>query len=72
MVAAVHFHLLIDPLGCSPECHFPQRDEIALAEKILERLLCVLRHIDLAVFESLQEIVGREVDQFDVIGLFEH
>ena len=72
MVAAVHLHLLVDPLRRPTQGQFPQGNQISLAEEILERLLRLLRHVDLAVFEALKEVVGGKVDQLDIIGLFEH
>ncbi len=72
MVAAIHLHLLVDPLGGSPESHFAQCDQIPLAEEILERLLRLLRHVDFAVFQTLQQVIGGEIDQLDIIGLFKH
>ena len=72
MVAAVHLHLLVDPLRRPTQGQFPQGNQIPLAEEILERMLRLLRHVDLAVFEALEEVVGGKVDQLDIIGLFEH
>ena len=72
MIAAVDLHLLGDPLRRPPQSQFPQDNRIPLAEEILERLLRLLRHINLAVFEALKEVIERRVAQLDIIGLFEH
>ena len=36
------------------------------------RVLRLLRHVDLALFQTLQEVVRGKIDQLDIIGLFEH
>ena len=72
MVAAVHFHLLVDPFGRPTQRQFPQGDQIAFAKEIVERMLGLLRHVDLAFFEALKQIVGRKVDQLYIIRPFEH
>jgi len=38
---------------------------------VLQRLLRLAREVDLAFLEALQEIVGRQIDQLDLVGLLE-
>ena len=39
---------------------------------MLQRPLGLLRNVDLALLEALDQIVGREIDQFDRVGAVEH
>ena len=49
-----------------------QRGQIAGGEEILGRAPRRLGHIDLALLQALDELVGRDVDEHDVVGLLEH
>ena len=55
-----------------PESQFPQGNQIAFAEKMLNRFLSLLRQINLAVFKPIEQLVGWQVHQFDFISLFKH
>jgi hypothetical protein len=72
LVAAVDAHLRVDAVRRLPEGELAQRDEIALPEEVAERLLGLLGDVDLALAQSLQEVVGGEVDQLDFVGLVEN
>ena len=50
----------------------PRSGQVALAEKILQRMLRPLRQVDLAFLQPLRQVVGRDVDEFDLVGLVEH
>ena len=63
--------LLVDPLGRAPQRQLAQRGQIARREIVLERALGLLGHVDLALLQPLDQIVGREVDQLDRIGAVE-
>jgi hypothetical protein len=39
---------------------------------VLERALGLLGHVDLALFQALDQIVGREIDELDGVGAVEH
>ena len=39
---------------------------------MLERALGLLRNVDLALFQPLDQIVGRQIDQLDGVGAIEH
>src|SRR5207237_1117692 len=67
----VHAHLRVDPLGGAAQRELAQRDQVALTEEVPDGLLGLLGHVDLAVLEAFEELVGRQVDQLDVVGLFE-
>ena len=72
MLVAVFAHFRIDAVrGCAHR-EFAQGDQVALAEEILQRMLRPLRQIDLAFLQPLQQLVGRDVDEFDLVGLVEH
>ena len=60
VVAPVDFHLLIDPLGRAAESQFAECDQIAFGEEVLNGMPNLLRHVDLAVFQPLEQIVRRK------------
>ena len=64
--------LLVDPLGGAAQRQLAQRGEIGRREEMLERALGLLRNVDLAFLEPLDQIVGREIDQLDRVGAIEH
>ena len=53
VVAPVDLHLLINPLGRTPEGELAKRDQIALGEEILNRKLDLFRDIHFPIFEPL-------------------
>ena len=71
LVLAVDLHLFIDPFRRAPQRQFPQRHQVAPAEKALHRLFSLLRNIHFARLQALEQVVGREVDQFDLIGVLQ-
>ena len=72
MLAHMRQQLLVDALGGAAQRQLAQRRQIAGREKVANRALGLLRHIDLALVQALDQILGREVDDFDVVGLVEH
>ena len=64
--------LFVDPLGGAPQRQLAQRGQIARREIMLQRALGLLGDVDLALLEPLNEVVGRQVDQFDGVGAVEH
>ena len=60
--------LLVDALRGAPQRQLAQGRQVARREVVVERPLGLLRDIDLALLQPLDQIVGREVDDFDVIG----
>jgi hypothetical protein len=46
--------------------------QIGVGEKILQRLLHALRRIDFPILEALLQVLGRQVDVDDLIGLGQH
>ena len=68
LVLPVQLHLFIDPVGRPAQGKFPQGDEVALAEKVLDCRGRLFRHIDLSFSHALQQVVGGKVDEFDLIG----
>ena len=65
-------HIFFDMLGGPAQCDLAQRDQVALAEKILLRLLGLARDIDLAGLEPGNQLVRRRVDQHDLVGTVQH
>ena len=72
--ARLHFReqLLVNPLGGAAQSEFAQRGQVGRGEEMLERALGLLGNVDFALFQPLDQIVGRQVDQFDGIGAIEH
>ena len=58
----------VDPLRRAAEREFPQGGEIAGGEVVGERAAGGLADIDLAVLEPLDQVVGGDVDDLDVVG----
>ena len=64
--------LLVDALGGPPQRQLAQRGQIARREIMLERALGLFGDVDLAFLQPLNQVVRREVDQFDGVGAVEH
>ena len=54
--------LLVDALGGAAQCQLAQRVQVHRGEIMLKGPARLLRHIDLALFQPLDQVVGREVD----------
>ena len=72
MLVHVHAHLRVHALGGAAQRELAQSDQVALAEEVLDGLLSLLGHVHLAVLEALEELVGRQIDQLDLVGLLEY
>ena len=64
--------LLVDPLRGAPQRQLAQRGQIARREIMLQRALGLFGDVDLALLKPLDQVVRREVDQFDAVGAVEH
>jgi hypothetical protein len=71
LVLTVSAHLLFDALRRAAQRQLPQGDEIAFAEEILDRRPRLLRHVDLALVQALDQLVGGQVYQLHFIGAVE-
>ncbi len=71
-VAAVLQHLVVDAVRRAPQGQFAQGDEVALAKEVLDGALGLLGQVDLALLQSQQEVIGRQVDDDDLVGFVEH
>ena len=63
--------MVVDAFRRSPQRKFAQGREIARREKILRRALRGLGNIDLAVLQSLEQFVWRDVDENNVRSLLQ-
>ena len=63
--------LLIDALGGAPQRELAQRREVGGREEVLERPFRLLRDIDLAFLQPLDQVVGCQIDELDGIGAVE-
>ncbi len=71
-VVAILARLCVDAIGGTAQRQFAQRDQIALAEKVRDRVCGLLGHVHLARLQTLDQIVGRQVDELHFVGLVEH
>ena len=62
----------VDALGCPPHRQLAQRRQVLGLEEALARAIRHIRHVDLALGEPLQQLVGRQVDEHDLVGVLEH
>ena len=63
--------LLVDAVGGAAQRQFAQRRQVGRREEVLQRALRLLRDVDLAFLEALDQVFGRQVDQLDGIGAVE-
>ena len=72
--AGLHFgeQLLVNPLGGAAQGKFAQGGEVGRREEMLKRAFGLPGNVDFAFLESLDQIVGRQVNQFDGIGAIEY
>ena len=71
LVLAVVLHLLVDAVGSAPERKLPESDQVAFAEKVLNGRGGLFGHIHFAFPQTLKQVVGRQVDELDLIGAVE-
>ena len=64
-------HLLVDALRRAAQRQLAQRGQIARLEIVAERALGLLRDVDLALLQPLDQVVGREIDDLDLVGAVE-
>ena len=58
--------------GRAPQRDFAQRDQVALAEKVLRRTFGLLRQIHLAGPEPTHQFIGRDIHQDDFVRVVQH
>lgn len=61
----------VDILRGMAQGEFAQGQQVALGKEVIERVACLIGDIDLAVAKPLDQVFGRQVDQFDR-GILEH
>ena len=64
-------HLVVDPVGGAAQGELAQRGQIAGGEEVLNRAPRCLGDVDLAFVQALDQLVGRDVDEHDVVGALE-
>ena len=72
MGAHIADHLFIDPLGGRAQRQLAQRRQIAAAEEMQHRPPRLVAQIDLALAQAPDQIVGRQIDQLDLVGHRQH
>ncbi len=68
VVSHVILHLLVHAIGGPAEGELPQGDEVPLSEEVVDGLFGLPWDIDLALRQALQELVGGQIDQRDLVG----
>jgi hypothetical protein len=71
VLAAIGLHVAVDALGHAPQRQLAQRQQVALAKEGVGGPPGVLRQIDPALAQALEQRVGREVDELDLVGAIE-
>ncbi len=64
-------HLLIDPIGGAPQRQLTQGDQVAFAEEVFDCPFGIFTDIDFAFFQSLAQIVRRQIHQHHFISAVE-
>ncbi len=59
-------HLRIDRLGCAAQYEFAQRRQIGAGEEVMQRARRLVRDIDLARAQPLDQLIGRSIDHLDL------
>ncbi len=65
-------HLVVDPLRGAAQRQLAQGRQVAFGEIVVERAPRHFGHIDLALGQALDQVLGRQVDQLDLVGLVDH
>ena len=63
--------LLVDSLGGAAQRQLAQCGEVARREIVAYRPFCLLRHIDLTLAQALDQVLGGEIDDLDIVRLVE-
>ena len=67
LVAPVGHHVLVHPVSGTAQGQLAQGEQIALAEKILDRPFRLLRQVNLALLQALQQLIRRQIDQHHLV-----
>ena len=68
----VRQQLIVDPLRGPPQRELTQSGQVAGLEIVPGCPFGLMRHVDLALVQALDQIVRGDVDDFDVVGLVEN
>ena len=69
--AAVIADFLVDALGGPAQGQFAQREQVAFAKEVAPGPLGLPGQIDLAFAQALQQLIGCQIDEDDLVGLVE-
>jgi hypothetical protein len=72
LFVAVVAHLRVHAVRRPAQGQLAQRDEVALAKEVLRGPLGLLGQVDLALGQPAEELVGRQVHEFHLVGAIEH
>ena len=68
-LAAVVAHVFIDTICRAAQGQLAQCQQIALAKEVARGPLGLLQRIDLARLEALEQLLGRDIDDDDLVGI---
>ena len=71
LVATILTHLAIDPIGGAPQRELAQGQQVAFAKKMTGSTLRLPWQVDLALAQALQQLVGWQIHQHDLISAVE-
>jgi hypothetical protein len=71
VIAPVDLHLRVYAIGSTTQGQLAQGNQVALTKKVAYGLFGLLRRIDFALTQSLQQVIGWQVDELHLIGLFQ-
>lgn len=60
--------LLVDALRRPPQGEFPEGREVARRKVVLDGAFGGLREVDLALVQTLDQVIGGDVDDLDIVG----
>ncbi len=72
LAAHVVDHLLVDALGRAAQSQLTKGRQVSRLEIVLDGPFGLVRDVDLAVVQPPDQVLGREVDEFDVVGPVDH
>ena len=72
LLAQLRQHVLVHAIRRSPQRQLTQRRQVVRLEELIGRALGVLREIDLALLQALDQLLRRQVDHHDLVRVVEH
>ena len=71
LLAQMSQHLFVHAISRASQRQFAQGRQVARPEELIDGAACVLRQIDFAVLQALDQLLGRQINDDDLIGPLE-